>query len=515
MANAIRTRLDMWGARRSGRRDGRRGIPGVDESVTPPFDLLAIRKTGEEKLAQLHAAYTRDDEAPRARHTIASRELQTIDAEALEVSGEVERLKAELERSRATAQERREQIQKERVADLDRLKEQLEKETGQRLSALGEVPLIRSSLDEPDSAEALDAIASDTTTKWEFQAPELDDSLHRRHGITGSIYWGILLLLIAGEIPLNAIAFRLFGEAELLTWVMTGSLATVLILAGHGLGLLMARRADRTGADNVFIGVLSVVPALVIVAIGIVRGRALEEEGGDLLGLGAIAGVATFSLINILIYVGAAMLSYLRHDPETRVNRRAAIRAREKESRDIFERRRKHEDKERVAALQRQKEAEKRLEELRATRRVQAQKDQSDAIEARSRAIQLVQGEMRTKLESQMGTIDETAEQKLVAADAARRELEAHFRERAVHLQGLRERKSVLQGELEGLETSRLNRLQVVRSEAIQIQNYYERLMAAYCAVNIRTRKDHVTPPVLRDLPPLEIPEELLELKVG
>ena len=137
----------------------------------------------------------------------------------------------------------------------------------------------------------------------------------------------IVAILIA-EFPLNAIAFRLFGEAEVLTWVMTASLAVTLVLCAHGLGTFL-RQPHPSMAERRWVCVLIALPVLAIVAIAVIRARYLsvEAELTGLDALGPVVGSAVFLVINLLVYTGATMLSYLAHAPKDRAaEERAAQR---------------------------------------------------------------------------------------------------------------------------------------------------------------------------------------------
>jgi hypothetical protein len=134
--------------------------------------------------------------------------------------------------------------------------------------------------------------------------------------VSGVVYLlGIVAILIA-EFPLNAIAFRLFGEAEVLTWVMTASLAVTLVLCAHGLGTFL-RQAHPSLAERRWIIVLVALPILAIAAIAVIRARYLSYEA-EITGfdaLGPMVGGSVFLVINLLVYTGATMLSYLAHAP--------------------------------------------------------------------------------------------------------------------------------------------------------------------------------------------------------
>jgi hypothetical protein len=132
-------------------------------------------------------------------------------------------------------------------------------------------------------------------------------------------YVAAIVAIVIAEFPLNAIAFRLFGEAEVLTWVMTASLAVTLVLCAHGLGSFL-RQPNPTMAERRWIYVLIALPVLTIVAIAVIRARYLSVSA-ELTGLdtlGPVVGSAAFLIINLLVYTGATMLSYLAHAPSDR-----------------------------------------------------------------------------------------------------------------------------------------------------------------------------------------------------
>ena len=128
-----------------------------------------------------------------------------------------------------------------------------------------------------------------------------------------------------GEIPLNAFAFRLFHEPDVLTYAMTVTVAVGLVLLAHGLGLFLSR-PERNRVERVLVGVFVALPVAAITVISLVRYDYLVDVGGDV-GIGPVLGTVAFGLINLLVFGAAAGLSFLRHDPRTLVNRRASARA--------------------------------------------------------------------------------------------------------------------------------------------------------------------------------------------
>jgi hypothetical protein len=141
-----------------------------------------------------------------------------------------------------------------------------------------------------------------------------------RWRISKWVYGLALVVIFIGEFPLNAIAFRLFGESEYLTYLMTAGLAVVLISCAHALGVLM-RHKRMSYRDERIVLVLIFVPIAVIAGIAIIRAIYLSDAS-KLADTGAFKNIsiglstAIFLMINLLIYVGAFVLSYLHHNPE-------------------------------------------------------------------------------------------------------------------------------------------------------------------------------------------------------
>jgi hypothetical protein len=110
---------------------------------------------------------------------------------------------------------------------------------------------------------------------------------------------------------------------------MTASLAVTLVLCAHGLGTFL-RVVNPTLPERRWIVVLVVLPVMAIVAIAIIRSRylSLEAELTGLDVLGPFLGSLTFLVINLLVYAGATMLSYLAHAPR-HAGEREAIEAAE------------------------------------------------------------------------------------------------------------------------------------------------------------------------------------------
>ncbi len=173
--------------------------------------------------------------------------------------------------------------------------------------------------------QALEADLREEDKRYRERRQELDrkvrdDELRHaddRWRISTPVYVGALILIFIGEFPLNAVAFNLFGEDRVFTWVMTTALAASLILCAHALGVLW-RKQRPTPRDELIAKALLVFPFLVILGIGLVRQVYVTELGDETAAkLGFIGGLAVFVVMNALIYVAVFTISYLHHDPET------------------------------------------------------------------------------------------------------------------------------------------------------------------------------------------------------
>lgn len=172
-----------------------------------------------------------------------------------------------------------------------------------------------------DQVRAAAAGVEEAQARHEASRARLDRTAPASHDPGGprvgiGVYRVAIVAVLLAEFPLNAVAFRLFGEAEVLTWVMTASLAVTLVLCAHGLGTFL-RTPNPTMAERRWIAVLIALPLATIVGVAVVRARYLSEvaEQTGLAALGPWMGSAVFLAINVLVYAGAAMLSYLAHAP--------------------------------------------------------------------------------------------------------------------------------------------------------------------------------------------------------
>lgn len=141
-------------------------------------------------------------------------------------------------------------------------------------------------------------------------------------------YKFVIGLLFVFEFPMNMFVFRLFGENELLTALVTFGLAFALLLSAHHLGKQLREGAVRS-RKNVAITLASIVfPIAALAAVSYMRKvylEQMEETAGLLTGQ---AMLVVFLTVQVLIYVIAALMSHEYHDePSLRLHKAAAARA--------------------------------------------------------------------------------------------------------------------------------------------------------------------------------------------
>ena len=86
-----------------------------------------------------------------------------------------------------------------------------------------------------------------------------------------------------------------------------------------GLGTFL-RQPHPSMAERRWVMVLIALPVLALIAIAFIRARylSIDADLSGLNGLGPVVGSAAFLIINLLVYTGATMLSYLAHAPKDR-----------------------------------------------------------------------------------------------------------------------------------------------------------------------------------------------------
>jgi hypothetical protein len=135
-------------------------------------------------------------------------------------------------------------------------------------------------------------------------------------------HWALIVFLAVGEFPLNTVVFRLFGEAEFLTYVMASTLAIIIPLIGVFIGAHL-RHSIPNWAGNLLIGGLT--PAIVaatLYAVSLLRNTYITSQFSSTGFVGSEGNQMAYALfaLNALVFFGAAVASYFAHDPDERLD---------------------------------------------------------------------------------------------------------------------------------------------------------------------------------------------------
>jgi hypothetical protein len=135
-------------------------------------------------------------------------------------------------------------------------------------------------------------------------------------------HWALIGFLAVGEFPLNTVVFRLFGEAEYLTYVMASTLAIIIPLIGVFIGVHL-RHAIPKRVGNLLIGILTpLVVGATLYAVSLLRNTYISSQfsgTGFVSPEGNQMAYALFAL-NTLVFFGATVASYFAHDPDERLD---------------------------------------------------------------------------------------------------------------------------------------------------------------------------------------------------
>lgn len=132
-------------------------------------------------------------------------------------------------------------------------------------------------------------------------------------------YYILMSLFVLGEIPMNSLAFSVFGESQIFTWIMALGVAVAIPWIAHAMGILIKRGSVPWWKNGIGVGTLLFLTIGGLLAIGYVRVQYL----GDLSTTGAVASFgsskfigAAFVGLNLVILAAATLCSYFAHDKD-------------------------------------------------------------------------------------------------------------------------------------------------------------------------------------------------------
>lgn len=130
------------------------------------------------------------------------------------------------------------------------------------------------------------------------------------------LYMIFALAIFLGEIPLNALVFQIFGENQVMTWVMAFVIGLSVPLTAHFIGIKLREHGDGFSIGN-FLKAFSVFAVITIALYGLslMRQTYLGEFKTEL-GLTDLLVERSFLFfwLNMAVFVSAIIVSYLAHD---------------------------------------------------------------------------------------------------------------------------------------------------------------------------------------------------------
>jgi hypothetical protein len=137
--------------------------------------------------------------------------------------------------------------------------------------------------------------------------------------LTRGKYYVLMSLFVLGEIPMNSLAFSVFGESQIFTWIMALGVAVAIPWIAHAVGILIKRGSVPWWKNGIGVAALLMLTVAGLLAIGYVRVQYL----GDLSTTGAVANFgnskfigAAFVGLNLVILAAATLCSYFAHDKD-------------------------------------------------------------------------------------------------------------------------------------------------------------------------------------------------------
>lgn len=251
--------------RKKGAEDGQLGIPGVSASEASPFERELVHEAS--RLASIIVSTYR-------------RSLEVIDA----------RIKAEREFLEA-------RLTNAKEAQNDLLA--IEKEAAENSFSLRH------------SHEHLEAVEK----QYQAWAEKLGRSPVVY--IPSWLYIIFAVMIFLGEVPINALVFQIFGENQVMTWIMALIIGLSVPLSAHFVGIKLREHEGGFSISNAIKAALvSFILIAALYGLSLMRQTYLGEYK-EQLGLTQTLVESSFMFfwLNLAVFCTAVVVAYLAHDP--------------------------------------------------------------------------------------------------------------------------------------------------------------------------------------------------------
>ncbi len=132
--------------------------------------------------------------------------------------------------------------------------------------------------------------------------------------------WAYLIfamLIGIGEVPLNALVFNIFGENQIMTWVMSAIIGLCIPLTAHFTGIKVREHGEGfSWANAIKAAFVFIIVVIALFALAIMRQEYLGLLKDDIGLDDRVVDVSfMFFWLNIAVFVSAILVAYLAHDP--------------------------------------------------------------------------------------------------------------------------------------------------------------------------------------------------------
>lgn len=131
------------------------------------------------------------------------------------------------------------------------------------------------------------------------------------------VYITLAFFIFIGEVPLNALVFQMFGENQIMTWVMALIVGLCIPVSAHFIGIKLREHGRGLSYTNILKGVVAF--AIVIAALyglSVMRTTylgAMKESLG--LDEPLVQSSFMFFWLNVAVLSAAVVIAYMAHDP--------------------------------------------------------------------------------------------------------------------------------------------------------------------------------------------------------
>lgn len=131
------------------------------------------------------------------------------------------------------------------------------------------------------------------------------------------LYMIFASLIFIGEIPLNALVFQIFGENQVMTWVMAFIIGLSVPLFSHFIGIKFREHDGEISWPNLAKGTIALaVICVALYGLSVMRTTYLGEFKEDLgITQAIVQSSMLFYYLNVAVLAAAIIIAYLSHDP--------------------------------------------------------------------------------------------------------------------------------------------------------------------------------------------------------